>query len=280
MQPISKIITSSLKHICRNRKPLDKDASVLEKALPEIYPSIRYRLPVYLISFPRSGSNFLQSVVFQSTGYYCGSLYGNRPVDLRTVFMFKSHALSFPYLLDEIDRYYPHAHGPEKTILLVRDPRDVMISFYEYVKVTKKIEILQDEFLRAISFEYAFCNNARVETFKRRTDLEPLNIGDAYKRHVNNWFVRQDVSSEHLIVRYEDLIDSPVESFGLIFDFLESESELSKEATGKLVSLYSNEERPRGKAYGWKDNQSHRVLIEMTNQELSQCIDALGYSFK
>jgi hypothetical protein len=237
-----------------------------------------YCLPTYLISFPRSGSNFLQTVLEKSSGLKCCSFYSPRPKDSEHILSFKSHALSPEYLQDEISRYIPGSHKPEKIIFLRRDPRDVMISFYEFVLDLKKINIRQDLFLHNICYHYAFDSNPpMVQSSRRKVETSPMNIQAAFQRHIQAWVTDRPAKLDILDVSYENLVNNPENEFKRIFDFLEMDASLNKEALKIKVSQYSDENRPRGVAYGWKNNSHHTKLIYNSNRHLKKEIDLLGY---
>ncbi len=236
---------------------------------------LKYALPTFLVSFPRSGSNFLQSVLQSSSGFVCQSIYAPLREPSAVTLSVKSHATSLEYLMDEIYRFIPEIARPSKVLLLQRDPRDVMISFYEYVKVMRGLEISQSEFLDKCSFFYA----ATIDKeFKRRVDTGPLNIRDAYRKHVDNWFMKVPNDLDCLVVKYEDLVISPDAEFKRIFEFLELDCPILSAALRVKVSLYSNDGRQRGRAGGWQDNKTqYSTLLEYVHRYFLSEIRYLGY---
>ncbi|MGD9971488.1 MAG: sulfotransferase domain-containing protein [Desulfatirhabdiaceae bacterium] len=240
--------------------------------------SVSYKLPTYLVSFPRSGSNFLQTVLEKSSGFRCCSLYSPRPADPEYVLSLKSHALSPDYLYDEIKRYLPRAQNPEKIIFLRRDPRDVMISFYEFVLNLKQIKIEQNVFLHNVCYQYAFDSNPpMVQSSRRKVETSPMNIQAAYQRHIEAWVSSRPDDLDILDVSFENLVSNPENEFKRIFDFLEINASLNKESLKIKVSQYSEEIRPRGVVYGWKNNFTHTTLINSVDKYLKVNIDILGY---
>ncbi len=258
-------------YLIRNREKFEKAKAFSARA--------SYKLPSFLVSFPRSGSNMIQNVLESSSGMRCCSLYSPRPLDPASVLSFKSHALSPAYLTDEIARFYPELESPDKTILLQRDPRDVIVSFFEYVKTQKSINLNQSEFLHGISYEYAFNNNpSTVQSHLRKVAIEPLSVSQGYRMHLQSWFLNHGDDPRILKVTYEGLVNDPQTAFAEVFDFLEIENQINLDAMEKKVSQYSSEERPRGVAHGWKKNSTHRQLIEQTEEAFKDLIPTLGYS--
>ncbi len=237
---------------------------------------VNYSLPTFLVSFPRSGSNFLQSILEKSSGLLCRSIYSglhNSPHDFLSL---KSHAVSSAYLLDEIEQVLARVPKSLKLIILCRDPCDVMISYYEYTQMQKNIQINQGNFLN--SSDYFLEAIIKRERF-RRVKYKLLSVSQAYKQHVRSWFT--EPLPEHLdclVVKYENLVQEPQKEFQRIFNFFELKCSLAKQSLDEKVSLYSSEPRHRGQVYGWKNNVSrYRTLLKTVNSTLWDEITELGY---
>lgn len=235
-----------------------------------------YALPTFLVSFPRSGSNFLQTVLQGASGLRCQSIYAPLLNDSEPVLSLKSHAVSLEYLFDEIHRFISKEPRPSKIVLLYRDPRDVMISFYEYTQAQKNTQISQSEFLN--NYDYFLAAPIDREC-RRKVEYAPISVGQAYKKHVRRWFV--EPLPDHLdclVVKYEDLVQEPQQEFQRIFDFLGLKCSLVEQIVDVQVSQYSSEPRQRGQAYGWKDNfPRYKALLEEVNLALRDEIIVLGY---
>ena len=106
-----------------------------------------YRLPGVIVSYPRSGSNFVQSVLRHSTGLTNLSIYASNSDGIDITLTVKSHAPSPEYLRDEFGRLVGDPAWPARVVLLQRDPRDAMISFYEYTQHMRQTAIPQEDFL-------------------------------------------------------------------------------------------------------------------------------------
>lgn len=243
-----------------------------------------YRLPTYLVSFPRSGSNFLQSVLSASSGMFCCSQYGRLELHAESFLSLKSHAISPQVLREEILLFRPtDVIWPEKIVVITRDPRDVMISFYEYVKSKRAVEIFQGKFLHGVDYRWAAFGNpadpiCHLLTFPRNTVVQPLSICDAFRYFTKHWCASSDSDSAVLRVRFEDLALRPRQTFQQVFDFLDLDCELAEEAIDRKVSLHSTEKRERGKTDGWRQNTSrYGVLLDGVNEALSDEIKMLGY---
>ena len=231
-----------------------------------------------LLSFPRSGSNFVQSVIAQSSGRYARSIYRLQLPRGSRVFNLKSHALSPVHLTDELNLFFVHPKTPEKTCILIRDPRDVMISFYEFIKKRKRINISQEAFFLSTCYYYATYNDGR-NILNRRTELQPLSVKDGFKTFFNSWSISKYNCESRLIIKYEDILEEPVKKFGEIFDFYRLVCELDKSSLETKVSQYGDQSiYKRGIAGGWRANQKkYGLLIELVTEHLQEEINRLGY---
>jgi Sulfotransferase domain len=127
------------------------------------------------------------------------------------------------------DRFRGYAMRSGRGIYLLRDGRDVAVSyFYHYVRVTR--------------YEGSFSQ------FLRRFLLGRLDGFGTWACHVIGW-MRSDwtASGRLLVVRYEDLLDNPSERVGQIADFLGLER--SAEEIEKAIEL-NTASRMREKEFG------------------------------
>ncbi len=243
--------------------------------------NLPYELPTYVVGYPRSGTNFIQSVMQGSTGIKCQSMYADKIDNSQDILSLKSHAFSKSALYDEIERLIPDIslNGQQKNkkiISIFRDPRDVMPSFYEFVAWRKKVKIPQSDFLKTCYF-YATYQD-RHKMLDRNSEVQSVNIEQAYKKHVANWFNHKNDKMDIYSVRYEDLLMEPEMTFKGIFDFLEMESSIDLSMLKHRVAEFSQTSRSRGVAFGWKKKQSqYGELIEKVSDKLKNQIKTLGY---
>jgi len=272
--PAPKSNSNALNKTSKNEKRLPEQQQLLSE---DKVKSLGYSLPSYLVGFPRSGTNFLQSVLEGSSGLLCRSLYGPPKVNQNNILSLKSHTPSYEFLLDEIGRFVPEFGTPDKFILIIRDPRDVFISFYEFVQSTKGLSITQSEFIYEVCYFFATFED-RHKVNSRKLEFAPLSIFDAYKKHIDSWFVNRPPSMDCHVVKYEDLVLSPESEFQRIFDFLNLDCSLEKEKLKLKVSQYSTTSRKRGVIGGWRDCQDeYDELISSVNNSLKKEITILGY---
>lgn len=242
----------------------------------EIVAKLAYPLPTVVLSYPRAGSNFLQSVLQGSSGLRCQSIYAKFTEAPQYTLSVKSHSPSPAYLEDEWKRLLPRSDLPQKIIRLQRDPRDLMISFLEYTAVNRNTEIRQEEFLNGVDFFYA---STIDREYRRACYKKGMSVAEAFKEHVRTWYVEPVPDRyEILPMRYEDLLLDAQTAFKKIFDFLNLDCELAEKFLQIKVSLYSDTGRQRARAQGWRENlERYGVLIAMVQEQLKDEIEILGY---
>jgi len=229
----------------------------------------------FLIGFPRSGTNFLQSVVESSCNRAALSIYDEKVASLTNPVSVKSHAPDLPTLRREIAHLLGPDIAPAKIVVIFRDPRDVMISCFEFSEVALQTTLNQQEFISEL-FYRPFHERAREAQDEER--LASLTVGEAFKLHVRNWLTFQHDTIQSLQVRYEDLTSDPGRGFREILDFLEFDGPIAEDKYEVKVSQYSETKRDRGKANGWIHcRDRYGVLIDEVEKSLGQEIAALGY---
>lgn len=121
------------------------------------------------------------------------------------------HGLQKYKKAEELEESKPeYIYGDKKVIFLVRDPRDVIVSYY----------------FQATQRDKNFCGD--ISTFIRHN-----RIGiDAVVRFMKMWFDNRNIPQDFLLVRYEDLKRTPYFEFKKILSFLGlttlSESEIKR----------------------------------------------------
>lgn len=243
----------------------------------EIMSGLSFRAPAAVVSYPRSGSNFLQSILTHSSGLNNQSIYGRKVKFTARDFTLsvKSHAPTPEYLAGEFPRKVERPEQPERIILLLRDPRDVMISFYEYTQAQRGVQIPQGTFLTGVCYFYASFIDPESE---RRVERGPLSVLDAYKKHIETWVAQRPAGLSCLEVRYETLQTDPERGFGEVFRYLNLDCPLAKAYLPVKVSQYDETRKDRGTAEAWrKHGEQYRELLDGVEAHLRDEIALLGY---
>ncbi len=147
---------------------------------------------LYLVAFPKSGITWL-SVLIANVNLKVNevsvkaSYYNVRDFipDIHQTRNLKSNILKFPgfRIIKSHSAYNPFYI---KIIYLIRDPRDVMVSYYNFQKNLGLFHGDLTEFIRTKSFGIS-----------------------AWIKHVESWFERTNIAQFINFIRYEDLKSNP-----------------------------------------------------------------------
>ena len=157
----------------------------------------------YIVSYPRSGSTWLRFLV--------GNLLStNEPISFNNLEKVipdihvnsARHIASIPRpRLLKSHEYFDHRY--RKVVYLVRDPRDVVVSYYRY---HLKVRQLQDGY-PIDQYVHEFLNG----------ELEPWR---SWQGNVASWLEARNGSPHFLLTRYEDLLDNTAAELSRIAEFL------------------------------------------------------------
>lgn len=183
----------------RIRNFVAKRLGIPENHVPDGFTPINQRLPedIFVVAYPKSGVTWFQNLL-------CGVVYGVNP------------AISPPHVVNDLvpdvhySAFYRRYNTPmyfksherprpdfRRVVYLLRDGRDVMVSFKHYVEAVGGIPL---DFLQFVTNE---------------EHLFPCK----WHRHVEEW-VRNPFGAEILIIKYEDLLEQPVLEMERFCDFV------------------------------------------------------------
>lgn len=163
-----------------------------------------FETDTFLVSYPKSGNTWLRFIVASLTFPKKNIDFNNIEFLIPDIYLHNNlKLLSFnsPRILKSHEYFDPRY---KKVIYIVRDPRDVVISYWFHHK--KKFLIPED----------AAINDFFEEFMAGR--LDPFGT---WKENVQSWLCVKRNSPQFLLLRYEDLIDSPYEQISLISKHLE-----------------------------------------------------------
>jgi hypothetical protein len=203
-----------------------------------IYPD-----DTFLVSYPRSGNTWMRfvlgsiinktDVTFDNMERLFPDIYQNTHRQLKKIprpRYIKSH--------ESYDNRYP------RVIYLVRDPRDVAISFYFYHKKLNKYE---DSFQNFLSL------------FFRPKALQKLRWDD----HLESWRKNaSNVKDGIYFVKYEDLLINTVENISTILNFLKFTAEKQEIESSISRNTFKNMQK---KEVYFSDNNA---LFRDTDKEM------------
>jgi hypothetical protein len=194
------------------------------------------------------------NVVEKSTGAKTYNLHKNKPVlSDNNVLLIKIHARSkFIARSKALWLLPPHTFAG-KYIYTYRDPRDAIISLYEFHKHRTGLSFLTpQQFLK---------------------DYDPIG---QYRREIGAWVLPRH--ADVLLVKFEALRQSPQAEFQRIFRYLDLDRAIDAASIDESVAQAESTQRPRRTAYGWKSAPAtYRGLIETVSSALVKEVQALQY---
>lgn len=230
-----------------------------------------------LLSFPRSGSNFVQNILRRnSEGVDCASIYAGGYLDAPQLFL-KSHALDPATLMAELSGLWNIETPPARLIILVRDPRDVFLSLYDYVAGLRRTEIDPERFLETDYYWYFFQPDV-LGIIRDAAHAGARSVLQAYRDWYRSWITEDTGQDGALHLRYEDLTLTPQRAFASVFELLDLPRPATLAALDDLVSLNGDSPRRRSQPQGWRSAPGkYAPIIAGIEEALAHEIAALGY---
>jgi hypothetical protein len=225
------------------KKQLAAYARVVTKRQPAARGLTVYPDDTFLVSFPRSGNTWTRFLV-------CNLINPDDPVN------FARLESRIPEIYDVTDRNLRAFPRPriikshecfdpryKKIIYIVRDPRDVLISYYEF---QLKRRVISDEL--------------SLEEFVPRfmeSEIEPKT--GSWRDHVVSWTATRGGQKNFLLLRYEDMIADTQKESTKIAAFLGLDS--SPERIARAVTLSSADRMrklEKEQSRQWKETKKTR----------------------
>jgi hypothetical protein len=225
------------------KKQLAAYARVLTKRQPAARGLTVYPDDTFLVSFPRSGNTWTRFLV-------CNLINPDDPVN------FAQLESRIPEIYDVTDRNLRAFPRPriikshecfdpryKKIVYIVRDPRDVLISYYEF---QLKRRVISDEL--------------SLEDFVPRfieSEIEPKT--GSWRDHVVSWTATRGGQKNFLLLRYEDMLADTQKESTKIAAFLGLDS--SPERIARAVALSSADRMrklEKEQSRQWKETKKTR----------------------
>jgi hypothetical protein len=225
------------------KKQLAAYARVLTKRQPAARGLTVYPDDTFLVSFPRSGNTWTRFLV-------CNLINPDDPVN------FAQLESRIPEIYDVTDRNLRAFPRPriikshecfdpryKKIVYIVRDPRDVLISYYEFQLKRRVIS-----------------ENISLEDFVPRfmeSEIEPKT--GSWRDHVVSWTATRGSQKNFLLLRYEDMLADTQKESTKIAAFLGLDS--SPERIARAVALSSADRMrklEKEQSRQWKETKETR----------------------
>ncbi|MCP5101319.1 MAG: sulfotransferase domain-containing protein [Chloroflexi bacterium] len=214
-----------------------------------------FQTDCYVISYPKSGRTWLRILIGNAMAQHFNvDLKNDEPGLIVKQYKFKAPYVRFSHdrvanAVEENGRLFREKYSyyrRQKIILLVRDPRDVIISYYFHRTRRLNEQHQLDDFIQ-----------------------HPLWGIDRQLYFLNEWSQHQDIPNDFLLLRYEDLINNTFDQLKKVFTFLSLEianTHLEEAITyaqfenmKKRILNSPNQINERLEPTDPSDNQSHKV---------------------
>jgi hypothetical protein len=163
----------------------------------------------WLASFGKSGNTWLRFLIYQYLHGKCTNPveveeylpFVNRISDISSIPADQTLISKTHYFWDP-DKH-PFADKTQGFIYMVRNPRDVMLSYVNHYQLKNQID----------EGEKQFCLN-----FIEHGGVPELaNVQGPWDHHVQSW---KDCSHPNLFIKYEDMLDDPEKTFAQVVTFM------------------------------------------------------------
>lgn len=238
----------------------------------------------FVISYPKSGNTWMR--------FLLANVLSDEEIDFvniedKVIDIYKRNNKEIEENDEHLDIFKSHSYfrpkfSNNKVVYIVRDPRDVVISYYHYFNKTKDNKIEFNQFLKMFL-------------------KGDFNKFGSWRDNVGSWLGAKQNSDNFLLIKYEDLLEDTYREFVKVCEFLnikfdsksikiaienssfnnlkKIEEEVENEAEETKNTDKNKKFFRKGKSQEWKDFLTESQVKEIENKFGNIMID-LNYDLK
>ncbi len=196
----------------------------------------------FIVSYPKSGNTWVRFLVGNLLYPDTVSFENIEDIipDVYQHSLYHFLRMKSPRILKSHERY---DHRYRKTIYIIRDPRDVAVSYWHHKKKFR----MMDE-------------NYPIQSFTDEFVQGKNSLYGPWSDHVSGWINASHERNGFLLLRYENLLDSPEKEIGKIITFLGLEN-TTKDIVRRAVenSSFENMQKlEKNQSMTWKATRNTR----------------------
>ena len=201
---------------------------------------------VFIVSYPRSGNTWLRFLIGNLVYRHSPVTFANLESRIPEIYLFPDHVLRRlprPRILKSHECFDPHY---KRVVYIVRDPRDVAVSYYHYAIKRNRIP----ENYPIEQFVPRFLN----AEFDREWQWA-ASWGD----HVTSWLSLRQGREGFLLLRYEDVLNDTAQALSRMATFLQLEP--AEDRLARAVQFSSRDrmrELEKSEGRNWKLTKATR----------------------
>jgi hypothetical protein len=175
---------------------------------------------VFIVSYPRSGNTWMRFLI--ANLIYSEQIITFANIERKIPDVYKATRRQLlqtprPRILKSHEYFDPRY---KKVIYIVRDPRDVALSYYHFARKYRKVE-----------------DDYPLERYIWRFIAGEVDDYGSWKENVASWLATRQGSGSFLLLRYEDLLERALDELAKVTSFLGIER--SPEQVARAVELSS-----------------------------------------
>ena len=197
-----------------------------------------------LASYPRSGNTWIRSIL----SYVLAGINGDPDMHsfdrlvkyTPDIYVGKFENNSEPRIIKTHSHYLPCFSKIRKCVYVCRDGRDIAVSYYYY-------KLMTDKSYYAITF-----SDYLLYVFLGQGDMF-----SPWQESVKSWLFNPSVKDTVLVVKYEDLLKSPLSEFKRIIEYLDFSCAVSLLEEAVSVSSFEKLQKKEKK----EQDQFHEAIM-------------------